>query len=375
MKSTAWKVTLLLAAVLCLMTACGEGEEPADTSLGGTANSEPVISDTADGEGEPEAAPPDAAETEGETRPHVHAFGDWVTVIEATCQSVGQRERICACGEVESEETEKTAHTRRSIPTVQPTMTENGSAGGIACGVCGEVLREPGILPYTGHSGFAYETVAGQYCVITGRGTCDAAEVYIPSSIDGYPVMHIGEEAFLGDETLTAVILPHTMNTIESTAFACCVNLKTVEFPDSLMDIYPDAFAACTSLTRVELPDGMLTLRFGLFNGCTALTEVVFPERLQQISPHTFAGCSSLTRVILPETVSSLGSGSFDNCQSLTAIYLPASLREMDGFCFYGCEGLTDIYFGGTEEQWTGLGARIPDGVTVHFEASHDNME
>ena len=34
---------------------------------------------------------------------HIHAFGDWRIMSEATCTKNGLRERVCKCGEKETE--------------------------------------------------------------------------------------------------------------------------------------------------------------------------------------------------------------------------------------------------------------------------------
>ena len=204
---------MALTLALGLFSACADGEGPADGAHSGTAGDIPPAA-TAPHETEPEivtTSPETDAVTEPEPEPeaHVHAFGDWVTVREATCETIGKQERTCPCGLTEEKKLKKTDHLREAMPTVQPTVTENGSEGGAVCSVCGAVLEEATILPYIGHTGLAYEVNAdGKTCTITGPGDCAETDLYIPAYIDGYKVTHIGAAAFLNDALLTSVTLP-----------------------------------------------------------------------------------------------------------------------------------------------------------------------
>lgn len=58
----------------------------------------------------------EAEETEKPTEeptdpPHVHVFGEWVTVKESTCNVKGLAERVCECGEKETKELDYGPHT------------------------------------------------------------------------------------------------------------------------------------------------------------------------------------------------------------------------------------------------------------------------
>ncbi len=48
--------------------------------------------------------------TTSTTLPHTHAFGEWKTVVEPDCRSMGEQLRSCACGETERATLPKTAH-------------------------------------------------------------------------------------------------------------------------------------------------------------------------------------------------------------------------------------------------------------------------
>lgn len=59
----------------------------------------------------------------------------------------------------------------------------------------------------------------------------------------------IGEEAFMGDRSISVVRLPAAATDIGSRAFADCSALKDVYFPDRDVNIAEDAFEGCSGLT------------------------------------------------------------------------------------------------------------------------------
>ena len=79
---------------------------------------------------------------------HIHAFGDWRIMSEATCTKNGLRERVCKCGEKETEIIEATGHNFGDWTTVRKaTCTDDGLNERICH--CGE--KETRIIKATGH--------------------------------------------------------------------------------------------------------------------------------------------------------------------------------------------------------------------------------
>lgn len=92
-------IPLLLLTMLAALCACGQGDTTTgklDTTTGTsetpTGTNETPPQSSADSVGQPTSDPA-----------HVHSYGEWTTVAEASCTEVGSKERVCACGDKQIE--------------------------------------------------------------------------------------------------------------------------------------------------------------------------------------------------------------------------------------------------------------------------------
>ena len=103
-----------------------------------------------------------------------------------------------------------------------------------------------------------------------------ATEVVIPAEIEGYPVTSIGDEAFRLDRTLTKVIIPETVISIEYGAFFQCELLVNVTLPNGIENIEDRVFSHCESLTNIIIPNSVMHIGNGAFYGCDSLKHVLY---------------------------------------------------------------------------------------------------
>ena len=206
----------------------------------------------------------------------------------------------------------------------------------------------------------------------------------------------LGKGCFDYCEALVTVRLPSTLQVIGEAAFQGS-GLTEIALPDSLTEIGYKAFAN-TKLNSVVLPASCSKLGDGLFVNCTSLTTAEFRAQITKLPKETFSYCSALKSVVLPETVETLGESAFFRCTSLETFRFPMQLIRVLDSCFYGCTSmrsivipgtafvetsyvgfhfmpvLTDIYYAGTEEQWSRVEIdKFCDALakaTVHYEST-----
>jgi hypothetical protein len=84
-----------------------------------------------------------------------------------------------------------------------------------------------GLLP-SAKAQFTYTTNSGAIAITDYTGTDRA--VTIPDTINGYPVISIGNNAFLNCGSLTSVTIPNSVTNLGGEAFYACLNLTSVTF-------------------------------------------------------------------------------------------------------------------------------------------------
>lgn len=256
----------------------------------------------------------------------------------------------------------------------------------------------------------------GKSYTLTGlhRSTDDGV-LTIPDEYNGLPVTRIGTVANgMGDSTITTLVLPDTIEVIESRAFMSSTSLENIVFGSGLRIIEPGAFEYCWSLTEITLPSSVTYLGARSFQGCSKLKKVILPCDLETVYPTTFIecndletlempdsntkytcknnclintetktlifgcknsiipqdmgvvyisesafyGCKGLKTVTLPNTLQVIGDSAFSNCVSLEDVNIPKSVISIDGGAFLGCSNLQSVSVeNGSILQYIGAGA------------------
>ena len=180
---------------------------------------------------------------------------------------------------------------------------------------------------------FEYDSVDDYCTIIKYNGS--AANVTIPSEIDGYKVLSIWQGAFYNCTSMESVTIPNSIKYIGVGAFSACTSLKNIDIRTSgnnIIRICDSAFNGCTSLKSIVIPGNVEFLWVAggcTFGGCTSLKNVVIENGVTVISGWLFERCSSLESISIPDSVTEIQPCAFFNCTSLKSITIPKSVTNM----------------------------------------------
>ena len=105
----------------------------------------------------------------------------------------------------------------------------------------------PTVAPVSGVKDQIEYISYGEYAVVTGCQGAVEDVLTVPEDIDGIPVTAIADEAFRGQSVMSTVIIPESVESIGSRAFAGCSSLRMV-FARRNMEIGEAAFDGCDKL-------------------------------------------------------------------------------------------------------------------------------
>ena len=229
---------------------------------------------------------------------------------------------------------------------------------------------------------YDYQVIDNNTAVeITGyHGTGGSA--VIPFEIGKLPTVVIGDDAFNGCTSLTAVNIPITVSSLGVRSFYGCSSLKSLTIPASVTEIGDAAFSDCILLSSVSIPSSVTSIGDSAFFNCTHLVSVAIPSSVTSIGYAAFAYCPALTAIdvdqndkkytsvggalynktvteliqcpgnmtgtfVVPGSVTNIGHVAFAGCTSLTGITIPENVSTIGSYAFLGCSGLSHVDISG----------------------------
>lgn len=156
---------------------------------------------------------------------------------------------------------------------------------------------------------------------------------------DGVEV--IADEVFARMDIET-VKMPNSVTHVGSYVFQDCPNLRSVTLSDNLVHLGEGAFFGCQSLCKLNLPKGIRNINNYAFNNCNSLDEIVLPDGLVKIGEGVFRFCR-VTKLSVPSSVIEIGDGAFWGCDSLTELSIPISILSMGSNVLKDCPNLKRI--------------------------------
>ena len=144
---------------------------------------------------------------------------------------------------------------------------------------------------------FVYATSTNNKATVIGLSTSNIDTVIvIPNSFGIYVVTDIIKNAFRENTQITSITIPSGVTEIKRSTFDGASNLETVIFASGtqLEVIGRSAFAWCTSLSTIVFPDSLTTIEYEAFYDTTGLSTIIIPLSVITIGESAFihSGCS-----------------------------------------------------------------------------------
>ena len=166
---------------------------------------------------------------------------------------------------------------------------------------------------------------------------------------------------FIGDNTITKVIIPEGVKKINSYAFANLTALEEVVLPSTLEAIEYGAFYNCTALEKIVFSseNNLKIINQNAFENCD-LQGTIDLSAVCIISDYAFAGNVDLEGVKTADSLLSIAQYAFAGCKSLEEVEITSAKVKYGPYAFTGCESLTSFYVNG---------AVVPSGMFYECES------
>ncbi len=150
---------------------------------------------------------------------------------------------------------------------------------------------------------------------------------------------------YIGDNTVTKVVIPEGVEKINSYAFANLTALEEVVLPSTLEAIEYGAFIGCTSLQKITFSsdNNLKIISQNAFENCD-LRGTLELDSICVISDYAFAGNQKLGGIVLADTLLSVGKYAFAGCKKLEDITIESDKVKYGAYAFTDCESITEFY-------------------------------
>lgn len=158
----------------------------------------------------------------------------------------------------------------------------------------------------------------------------------------------IGEYAFQGSWQLKSVTWPQNDNFTTVTGFDGCSSLPisvVTSLPDTVTTIGANAFNGCEGFEgALMIPASVETIESMAFLNCTGLTSLTIPAGVKTVGNMSFSGCYQLIELNINQGVQHIGAEAFQDCKGLVGktVIMPSSVNRVLSRAF---GGITDGVF------------------------------
>lgn len=198
------------------------------------------------------------------------------------------------------------------------TATGNFNTGSHTYSTIGDYTVKMWISSGTGTYGFGNSSPATSFC----GGATQTDRNKLLKLFIGSSVIEIGNSSFYYHWSLSELLVPSTVGTIESYACETCHRLVSINIPSG-MSIETLAFHHCYAMRTFCLPLGMTT--YGFHNILWAIQSIVVPSDVTSLLEFAFYQCVGVIEYVFnsttPPTLANINA--FGDIRSSCKIYVP----------------------------------------------------
>ncbi|ELP84586.1 hypothetical protein EIN_171810 [Entamoeba invadens IP1] len=166
----------------------------------------------------------------------------------------------------------------------------------------------------------------------------------IPSNVKRIEVFGLSKASWQNPYKLTTLVIPSTVQIIDSFNFHECSDLKEVVFEMDIIHFEIGALKNLRLLTKVKLPNKLKEVSDEMFSCCQELEEIEIPEQVTSIGVNAFWGCVKLESVKLPKQLEVIHKCAFKLCEELKSIKIPDGVKQVEDSAFERCDALETVY-------------------------------
>jgi len=134
------------------------------------------------------------------------------------------------------------------------------------------------------------------------KGTTEITN--IPATFNDAPVNAIAEGAFKQILTITKVVIPSNIKTIEKQAFYGCKGIAELDLGNGVETIANEAFRSA-AMSTLLIPSSVKTIEDEAFYNTASLASITFSEGLETLGEDAFNGCA-VTELSLPDSLTNI---------------------------------------------------------------------
>lgn len=171
----------------------------------------------------------------------------------------------------------------------------------------------------------------------------------------GHYVTRIDGEEFCNCPALANLIIPNSINYIQSGAFANCFGLKSLTIEDG-NEILILEYTHYYGSTNPFLNCPIETLYIGRnlsyetkdspFHKNQTIKSLTIGNSVTKIGNDVFSYCTGIKNLTIGNSVTEIGKNAFSHCTGLTSLTISNSVTMIREYAFYYCTGLTDLILG-----------------------------